>query len=182
MQIYLDLLPEDRKVELKKKKLFRAVIFQEVKLLVPVVFFATVLAVINFNLKTQFEIAMSSRSQNDSQEQYQEMKIYEEKFREINQKVTTFSNFQGKHLHWSKFFLEFTRLVPQNVYLNSLTTKDYQISLSGKAKNRDDLLAFQEKLKSSQCFSGVEVPLSNLVSKQDVVFQIDLNVKPECLK
>jgi hypothetical protein len=73
-------------------------------------------------------------------------------------------------------------VVPENVNLSDLITTNYRISLIGKAKTRDDFLKFQEKIKTENCFSDVEVPLSSLVSKENVEFQINLKVKEECLK
>lgn len=182
MKIYLDLLPAERKEEIKKKKAFKTLIHQEIRLFIPVIFFTAVLLAINFNLKIQLNGLEKSSSIEQSQDEYQELKSYEEKFSDINSKVSAVSNFQSKHLYWSSAFEELSKVIPDGAHITNLATKDYKISLAGKAKTRDDLLAFQERIKSSDCFANVNVPLPNLVSKENVVFQVDLEVKSNCLQ
>lgn len=182
MRIYLDLIPGDRKEEIKRRKTFRKIFRQGLRFLFPVIFFIAILLAINLNLKIQLGSLDKTYSLEQSQEKYKELKLYEDKFREINARSLLISKFQEEHMHWSHIFSQLSNLVPEGVFVRVLTTKDYQISLAGKAKTREDLLAFQEKIKSSPCFTEINVPLSNLVSKENVDFQIDFKVQKNCLK
>lgn len=182
MRIYLDLLPRERKEERRKKKLFWKILRQEFRFIIPVVSFIAVLFATNVNLKIQMDSLGNVYSLENSRGGYRELKIYEEKFSEINSKISSISKFQEYHLHWARVFYELSALVPEGVFVSGLTTKDYQVSLVGKAKTRDDLLSFQEKIKSSGCFTEVDIPLSNLVSKENVDFQIDFKLQKNCLR
>ncbi|MCX6765497.1 MAG: PilN domain-containing protein [Candidatus Moranbacteria bacterium] len=182
MKIYLDLLPEEKKEEIKKKKAFWMIIRQELRFLIPIIVFISILFSINLILKIQSDSWNGIYSLEQSQKEYQELKTYEEEFRQVNSKISSFSRLQEGHLYWSNVFYQLSDLVPEEISINGLITKDYQVSLSGKAKNRNNLLALQEKIQSSECFSNVNVPLSNLVNKENVDFQIDFEVAINCLK
>ncbi len=51
MKIYLDLLPEEKKEEIKRKKIFLKVIHSELIFAIPMIAFFVILATINFSLK-----------------------------------------------------------------------------------------------------------------------------------
>lgn len=182
MKIYLDLLPEERKEEIKRKKLFFQVIRQEMLFTIPVLFFVFILVLVNLLLKTKIEGLDSVFSRGSTQREYVEIKKYEDKFNEINAKTSNILKIQNNHLNWLGFFYKLDKIVPENIYLSDLSTNNYQISLIGRAKTRDDFLKFQDKIKTEDCFSDVNVPLSNLVSKENVDFQIDFKIKDNCLK
>lgn len=182
MRIYLDLLPQERKEEIKRKKTFWIVVRQEIRFLLPIAFFIAIILAININLKIQLESLEKIYSLEQSRAGYQELKGYEGEFRDVNSKISEISNIQKGHLYWSHVFRELSNLTPAGISISRLITKDYQISLAGEAKTREDLLAFEDKIKASNCFSNIEMPLSNLVSKENVDFQIDFNVQQNCLK
>lgn len=181
MRIYIDLLPEERKQEKKKKKLFRKILWQELRFLIPVIFFIIILMAININLKIQLDSLDNMYLVEQSTGGYKNLKEYEEKFREINLKTSLIANYQKGHFYWSALFYGLSDIIPEGVFINGLSTKDYQVSLTGKAKTRESLLLFQERIKSSDCFSEVNIPLSNLVNRENVDFQIDFKLKKSCL-
>lgn len=181
MQIYLDLLPQERKNKIKKEIAFKKVIFQEIRLLMPILFFLTILFSLKISLDIQLESLEKVFALENSQKEYQELKNYESKFMEINAKVDKASLFQSKHIFWSNIFMELSSIIPEKIQITSIASADYSIALSGKAKTREDLLALQDKIRSSHCFASIDIPLSNLVSRDDVVFQASLEINPDCL-
>ena len=54
--------------------------------------------------------------------------------------------------------------------------------LLGIAGTREDLLLFEQQLKSSACVEKVDVPLSNLFSQKNLEFQIEFSITLECLR
>ncbi len=182
MEIILDLLPEDRKEKIRKERIFKKVLSQELRFLLPILFVSATLFVINYSLKMQLQVQEKYYSEGNSQQAFKDLKVYEKKFSEINKLVEKTAAMEAGHLRWSNVFLEISRIFPDTIQASSLVTKDYSATLSGKAKTRDELISFQQKMQSSECFENVEVPLSNLVSREDVTFQMDFDIKPECLK
>ena len=52
----------------------------------------------------------------------------------------------------------------------------------GLADTREDLIFLKEKLGEDGCFSDIDLPLSNLVDKNNIEFQIVFKIKSDCLK
>ncbi|MFH0969062.1 MAG: PilN domain-containing protein [Patescibacteria group bacterium] len=182
MIIYLDLLPPEKKEELKKKKAFLKIIRNEFLFSIPIASLFLILITASFSLNIKSQSANENLSSGNSQKEYQELAAYEEKFNEANSKIAYISKLQKNHLNWLEAFDKINNIVPENVYLTDLSTSNYVFSLAGKAKTRDGFLRLQENIKSESCFSEVKAPLSSLASKEDVVFRIDFSVKEECLK
>lgn len=181
MRIYLDLLPNERKEELKNKKKFHSAIRQEFLFIVPFVVGVVFLFGINMILNIQLEGFDTINNYEKSQQDSQDLEKYEKKFKEINAQIKTFNDIHGKHVSWSGVLEKFNGLVTENIALNAFSTKDYRIFISGKAKTREGLLTFKEKIESSDCFINVSLPLDVLAIKENVDFQIDFSVKKECL-
>lgn len=182
MKVYLNLLPEEKKEEIKRKKTFLKVFRNELVFSVPIFAFFVILATISFSLRERAKEIERVYGMDNSQREYKELENYENSFGEINGKINDISKLQKGHNNWGNIFYKLNNIVPEDVYLSDFVTTDYKISIAGKAKTREDFLKFQEKIKNEECFSDVEVPLSNLVSKEDVGFQINFKIKKDCLK
>jgi len=182
MRTYINLLPEGKREEIQKEKNFRTIIGQEIGLTFPIVFLVVLLLVMNFVLKIQTESADAIFQNNQSLKGVRELKVYEDKFKEVNTKLTLVSKMQDSHLEWVGALTKLSHLFPEGVYLNGIATKEYRLFLIGKAQKREDLLKLQDSISASECFANLNAPLSNLVSKKDIDFQIDFDVKKECLK
>lgn len=182
MKIYLDLLPQEKKDELARKKTFRRILKQEMLFLLPFVVLIIILGNIYYVLTLEKNTGIEVGAINTSQEKYQELSFYEDKFTKINESVKVILKIQSAHIKWSEVFKELGTITPQGVTISNFSNKNYQIFLIGRARTRDDLLSFKSKLENSSCFASINVPLSNLVVKNDVDFQMDLLVNQECLK
>lgn len=182
MEISINLLPEEKKNKIKRKKKIVTIIKQEILFLSAVFFLVVILIDINFILKFQLNILEKNYSLEQSQDKYQKLKKYEDKFKQVNSKSMFLFNVGKDHLYWSRLFYELDKLIPDEVTINTLSNSGYKILLTGKSAKREDLLKFQENINSSQCFSDVNLPLSNLVTKENINFQIDFKIKENCLK
>lgn len=182
MKIYLDLLPQEKKEEIKKRKIFLKVVKQEILFSIPIVSFILILVTINIALGIRLASLEESLSLGSSGKEYKELQSYEDKFSEINSKTSSISKMQKEHLNWLGVFYKINNVIPDNVYLSDLASNNYKISLIGKSKTREELIKFQENIRSEDCFSNINVPLSSLVSKENLEFQIDFEIKPDCLK
>jgi Tfp pilus assembly protein PilN len=182
MKIYIDLLPEERKNEIKRKKLLRLIVKQEVLFLFPLLVLIVIMLDIYWVLGIQRNSMIETGSLEQNQGKYKELSEYEDKFKEINTTTAILNKLQQSHLSWSNLIEVITKATPDGVYLTDFANKDYQIFLTGKAKNRESLIAYKEALIASGCADNVNVPLSNLVNKTDVDFQLDFMVKQECIK
>lgn len=180
MEIYLNLLPKEKKDAIKRKKLTKLIIGQELVIVLVALLFITVLFSVNLILSFQRE-AVLSESLGAEDERYVKMEKYEKLFEATNQKVIFINSLQKKHLYWSNLFLKFNDVVPDGILINEIANDNYKILVFGKADTRDILLAFKDKIGNNDCFENVNIPLSNIVVKKDIDFQIDFNIKKSCL-
>lgn len=182
MRILLNLLPAEKKQLLSGRFFSRFFLWQTILLLMLLCFYTGVLGGIYFLLR--YEVA-GSRGTLASFDQFdaetKRLLYYQEVFKETNAKSDDLSRYLGRHLEWSKLFGILEGLTPAGVVFTELATKDYTVSLIGQAKTRDQFLDFEAALKASSCTSDVKVPLSNLFTQNELDFQVDFNIRPECL-
>jgi hypothetical protein len=182
MKILLNLLPNEKKVLSERRMHFRFLVWQMFLLFgLEVFFFAILMAIalfLNFEQKHQETLGQDF---NRFQEEEKKLKLYEEKFREMNDRVRTTSLVNKNHYVFTNIFVLLDRHVSQAITLERVSTKDRQVFLFGTADTRDDLILFDEALKREDCFSEVKLPLSNLLSQKDVAFQFDIMLKESCL-
>jgi hypothetical protein len=120
-----------------------------------------------------------------SSSSYQEKQLaeYERKFREANEQADTVGRIGASHLYFTEVFLLLDRILPENILIDRVSTKEYTVVVSGKAAHRDDLLSLDASLKGEErCIENVNVPISNLFSQEDIDFQVDFSVKEACLR
>lgn len=181
MKIYLDLLPKQRKTEIRRKRIFRRILRQEFLFALPIFLFIAILANIYYLISVQRKVTITANTNFASQDKYQELHSYEEKFKQVNETMALLLKIQANHFHWADVLGRISSTVPEGIYIGEFSTKNYKILLVGKSKNRDILLNFKNDLESDSCFENVNVPLSNLVVKDNIDFQIDFSVKRDCL-
>lgn len=182
MKIKLNLIPHYKKEGIEKSRRFRIVLRWEAGLAgILAIFFALLLSM-NYILKVNLSAISSGRPSTENSSQYKKIEKYEEEIRKINAQISNIEKIQKSQLHWSNLFLRLSNLAFSGIEINSLATKNFSVFLAGKASARDDLILFKEKLEKENCFSDVNLPLSNLTAKEDVDFQIDFKIKSECIK
>lgn len=180
--ISINLLPEDRKKEIKRKKWFRMIVYQETLFLLMVVAFIAILAGNEQILTIELDGVEKTMEMEKQQKNYQDLIEYEKKFDLLNEKLSNLSGIYNKHLYWTNVFDALNSVGQENIAITGLSNDNYTVLLSGKAKTRDDLLSFQEKINGISCFNDADIPLSNLVTKEDVDFQMEFTVQEKCLK
>ena len=182
MKIEINLLPKSKKEEIARAKKFRTVLGWEAVIFSMGVVFLGFIFAINYLLGLNLQLSVYSKNSNSSGAQYQTMAFYENKFSEINTKLTKISSVASSQIYWSGLFSRLDQSIPDNVEISGLSTKNFSVYLAGKAKTREDLLLLRDKLSQEDCFENVNLPLSDLVSKEDIAFQIDLDIKESCIK
>lgn len=182
MEIKLNLIPDYRREEIKKAKSLRFAIKEGVLLVFIFIFLFGGLFCFDYILKINLNLVSNSVQSGSKKESFEKVKNMDAEFGQINEAIGQAEKIQKEQLYWSQALLKFNELVPEAVVINNLATKDYKILIAGTSKDRDGLLAFKGNLEKEKCFSAVSLPLSDLVSKDNVDFQMDFNVNKECLK
>lgn len=182
MEIKINLIPPYKKEEIKRAQYLKLIIRMEMVLSFFVVVFFIFLLNLSHILDLNMEIVKQSAEASREKGQYEKIRRYDEQFKKINSQIMDIARIKGDQLYWSNMFLYFSQSILPGISIQNLTTKDYAVFLIGKADSRDSLIDFKEKLEKDECFSAVNLPLSNLVSKGSVDFQMDLEIKEECIR
>jgi Tfp pilus assembly protein PilN len=182
MQIGINLLPLSKKKEIQLAEQFRVVLVWEAVIFsVAVIFFGFVFGV-DYLLSCNLKLASDNKIDKSSGAQYETIKYYEHKFSEINSKISKVSSIASDQIYWLSLFSKLESAIPDKVDISGITTNNFSLYFTGKAETRDDLLSLKDNLEKESCFENINLPLSNLVSKENVIFQIDLEIKEECVK
>lgn len=183
MKTLLNLLPEENKKNILRKTHARFFLWQLFLLFALEIFYVSILIstfiVLDFQLQNLKGAGQRVNAEHSSQVT---LDTYQKKFKETNTAVETVGKIEENHFFFTQAFLLLDTLVPNGIIIDHLTTKNYTILLTGKASKREDLLAFDAKLKESSCTENINVPISNLFSQENIDFQVDFGIKKECLK
>ena len=182
MRILLNLLPEEKRELLSSRFYSRFFLWQTSLILLLVIFYAGILGGMYFLLHYQKNAGGADLSSFDQYSvEAKKLAQYQDEFKRINGLTKEVSSYLEHHLEWGKLFVLLDQITPVDVSFFELTTKDYTVSLVGQAVTREAFLAFEAALKASACTSDVKVPISNLFAQTEVDFQVDFNIRRECL-
>ncbi len=174
MRRSINLLPIERKKVLKienfSRFLFKMGIVVISSILLFVVFLLANLFIINIYKKiNQEEIKRTESGELSSIIRKVKTEI-DSHYEKTNQSVT---NINKKFPYWT-YLNQINQILPENIYYSKITMELGGVKLEGLAQNRNDLVDFKELLKQNELFEKVEMPISNLTSRENINFQIDL--------
>lgn len=182
MRILLNILPEEKKIVTERRTRFRFFVWQVFLLLSLELVYLGILfgmhLVLGFESQHQESLGQNFEQYRDDEKR---LKIFEEKFRETNKRADEILGIDRNRFYFTNIFLLIDQYTDDSIAIERMSTKDYQLFLSGTADTRDDLLAFHEKLKKESCFSDINLPLSNLLTQKNVSFQMDITLKKSCV-
>ena len=110
--------------------------------------------------------------------------LFHKDIRLFNKRLNEVAKIQQEYRTWSDLIYQLVRLVPSGISLTNLSFNpaetDQKILLSGRASDRTSLLEFKNNLENSTFLSEINVPLENLLKKENIDFAIKatLNLNP----
>ncbi|MFA5770921.1 MAG: hypothetical protein WC894_05510 [Patescibacteria group bacterium] len=170
----INLLPPSKKELLNK--LVKFIFFKEIIeiILLVVAFLSVILLWSWFALQTQFnDLSQSAMLVT------REYSHYNQEIRKLNILVKQFNTANKSYTPLTPKILELIGKLPNNIKINSLSInrKTNIITISGIAKTREILLAYQASLKDYSWINSVQTPTSQLFQKENVNFEIKANLK-----
>lgn len=183
MKILLNLLPVEKKVEMRKNARFRMIVAQGSGIIFLGFFYCCALLGISALLSTQLSSAQGLVSGGGSAVSGKnEIESYEKTFQETNRNVAEISKLLDNHVSWEKFFQAIDTVTPPGVlYTKILAGNDLAFSASGTAPNREALLTLESAMNQSDCFKDASVPLSDKLVKENIDFQLSATIQKSCL-
>jgi len=97
-----------------------------------------------------------------------------DKITDLNKKVEVLNLIQKESYNWNYLLVELAEIVPSDVAIIQFNGQlnNNKFILQGYAKTRDGYLAFKDKLFESNLFYNLETPLSDILKKEDITFEI----------
>ncbi len=182
MEVKLNLIPKYRKDEIAKAKLLKLILQWEMGIsFVSAIFFGLLLS-LNYILQFNLYAQTSELNSGQSKEKYEKIAVMDSNFKGANMIVSTDESIQKDQLYWSILFQKMNDRMPDGISVSKLANKNYKILVAGVSDTRDILISMRDNFSQEDCFSDVSLPLSNLVSKDNIAFQIEFNVKESCIK
>jgi hypothetical protein len=180
MKINVNILPDEQKEKRKIDKTVGIIGRFGISLMLVLLVLAAVL------FAARLILDIGSRSIQDTSGGYtgnadKEIKQTEKFFNEANASAQKINKISSGIPYWSKVMKKLSEISPPDLRLTLIHVEKEHIKLSGFSKNRDpSFLDFQEKLKA-EGFKNINSPNSNLVSKKDFNFDIEMDVDSKYL-
>jgi Tfp pilus assembly protein PilN len=102
----------------------------------------------------------------------------------LNRSLAEIKSIRNQQYQWSEVVMEISRIMPVRAQLNSLMMdRDTgEVTILGRAENRDVVLEVWSNLKKSAMFSEVNFPLPNLDRPTDSNFTYTFTVNVDKIK
>ncbi len=106
---------------------------------------------------------------------------YNKKVKDINEQLQYTEGIQSGFKPWTCLISEILKCLERGVVFTNISiNKDQsQAVIQGNAKQRDSLLSFKSKLEKSELIENVDLPLQNLLVKEDLGFTLTLKLKSD---
>lgn len=170
--IQINIIPKDLKREIRLKKTYidvkKAVFFVSIF----GVFYIAAIVGGKIILDSHYRDIMSRTSivSKDTEK-------YSNSAKEINDEINEISKIQSENVSWVEFLSVLSNMIGEDVTLSSLTVSNkHDLSMKGVSASRESMLAFKAELEKSGHFSEINLPLKNLLEKNNINFELTAKI------
>lgn len=182
MEINLNLVSPEKKEKIRKKNQIIFAIRIELFFTILLAVFLFIILSFNYILNLNLSSVLGAEERSINSGRYDKIKEFDKNFNQVNQNLSDIISIKNSQLYWSKLFLKLNDVIFPGIGIDSISSSDYSISLRGVSDTRDNLILLKDKLAGEKCFSDVDLPLADLVGKDNITFQIDFIIDKNCLK
>lgn len=181
MEIKLNLLPKDKEKKIRNKKLLKFLILQEVLIIFLTILFFGVIKGVNAIAILQTNSIEKELSSKGEKNDYIEIKKYENGLKEAKNEIDFIKKIQSRDIDWLAVLEKFPQLVPKDILFLSMEAQGYDLTIKGQSKDRDTLIEMKQNLEKDNCFNDVNIPLNDIVLRNNIDFEIKFNIDEKCL-
>ncbi|MFA6184166.1 MAG: PilN domain-containing protein [Parcubacteria group bacterium] len=181
MKIRLNLLPKSKEKKIKNKKILKFVILQEIMIILITVLFFGVVKGVDAIASFRLDSVNKQISSNGAKGDYVEIKKYENGLKDVRAKTYSISKIQKFSVAWAPVLDKLAQVLPSEITLTSIDGSGYNLLLKGVAQNRDILIKMKEDMQKNECFKNVVIPLNDIVLRENIEFELKLDINKECL-
>jgi|LFRM01.1.fsa_nt_gb hypothetical protein len=182
MKVKLNLLPKNKEKKLKNKKILQFLIWQEIMIIVATVFFFGLIVGVESVADLRFGQMNQEISSSGKQDEYKQIREYENNIKSSLERISLIDSIQKSEIDWVNVFVKFSGIFAEGIKIDSVKGDGYAVTVGGMAESRDALIRVKKTLEEDDCFEEVNVPLNDIVLKNDIDFQIKFKVNDNCLK
>lgn len=170
MRLLLNLLPPQKKAELRSAFLYSFLQSMALLLLIGVAVGSFSLLSARFIMKKN----LSDVSRRNAPET-QEFKSVSETIKSINTHMVRLGQLNDQFNDWTRLLLAVEQAVPQGVVVGQLTVSPTgSVTMVGNGATRDGVLTLRRNLEANPLFRNVQSPLSNILQRTDVRFEFSM--------
>lgn len=176
--ITLNLISEQKKKEIKIKHLHQLLKKIDLVVIIFVCLIAIMILVAKIMLQNTFNTTISQTTLITKNTQGSTLKV-----RDINNKITSMEQVQTDFIVWTRLLDQLATSTPDGIVITSIKAgSDKNIRMTGVARTRDSLIALKNSFEKIAMFDKFDLPLSNMLQKENINFEIITKLKIDTLK
>jgi len=167
--IKLNLISPEQLIFLKKKKFFDDIENFLGLIVLTSILISIVLIPFNSSLTFLNEMIIYDKNQSTANN-----KLLTDRIGVLNLKIDALYAIQSDNYDWTELLRQLANLTPADVSILKFDAQiaSSQFNLQGFAKNRDSYLQFKDNLEDAGNFKNLDFPLSDILKKEDITFEI----------
>lgn len=174
----INLLPSQKRDELKKAKQSKIVILFGSRIIIALVLLVLLAFSFNIYLKNQLEIGEILIQTEEKTIEFLGIGNIEKEIIEMNRLFSRINIFYGEQPNLTKVLEQISFLRPSGIHLINFSYQkmDSQIILNGWARDRRSFLEFKKSLEKQENFVNLYSPISNLIMPEDINFHLRFTI------
>ncbi|OGE78176.1 MAG: hypothetical protein A2751_03380 [Candidatus Doudnabacteria bacterium RIFCSPHIGHO2_01_FULL_46_14] len=99
----------------------------------------------------------------------------------LNENIENFKMLSEQSMKWSPYLMELATLIPKDVSLDSIQLNRItgKVEVTGRASNRNSVLALRQRVLDSKHFKNINFPLYNLETARNVSWKYRFYLRME---
>ncbi len=175
--ITLNLLSAEYKEKIKLRKIYRQINNFLSLILIFLILASIILLVAKIVLQNNFNELVSINNLVK-----QNKPAVSEEAKKLNIEIKAANQIQKRFIPWPKIISNFTNAVPDNLEIRSLKIEPAGWLITGEVKNRETLLKFEDDLNKLGYFKTIKSPITNLLKKENIDFELEASPNFEVLQ
>jgi len=180
MRISLNILPEEHKRAMRRRKMLFRISIQIALLFGLFVFLGGILASVLFGMSF-FEKAILPQTAAIEADRSEEIQKYDDLFLEKNREMKRLQTLFSDERHYTNVFGEMEEARSEGVFIERVSLSGEAGEIAGIAATREDALRFQGDIEGSDCFHSAEIPIDDLTKRERTVFVLTFSIEAECV-
>ena len=178
----INLLPPQKKEELKLEENFKLVLILGSLFLISLFCFALILFSIKIFISGNIEVQKILYNQAEKEFRSSQLQILQEKIIQSNEKLNRLDSFYKRQFSFIKTSEIISKNLPPGIYLTSLSVypkaeEGVICNLVGFSPTRSILLQFKANLEKEENFYEINFPSSNWVEPENINFSVSFKLK-----